>query len=809
MRRAWMNFAVLSTLAMLAASALPRTGDMARTKPSGTALTPAYCNTAHNVGRIALGISNDGTFGTGLSVAGSFRDCFTGETLVYCEYPLGSRTNYLFGAGLWIGAVVGADTLVSTGADGWSSPGNEFHPDEPPFGNMIYRSTRDQTAPTYEGAVSEQDYIAIYSDTCLTCLGVWNDWSGRPHRPLEIEVTQSSYAWSLPHLDDFVLMDYSIKNIGSQHLQNLYTGFLVDADVYNVALDGNTGARDDLSGFRGWQPATYLPPTCPPDSDRVNLAWTADNNGDLDLDSYYWVPHVTAMRIVRTPDDSPQVSFNWWASNGNPNYDYGPQTRAQVRDFGTGGTGTPEGDRNKYYLLSNGEFDFDQARVATIGANDPVWLPPPQDQAPAWALGMDTRYLLSFGPFDIEPGASLPVTLAYVAGANFHSSADNLDNLPNNPDAWYEGLNFDSLGQNAVWADWVYDNPGVDTDSDGYSGEFRICGDDTAWVKGDGVPDFRAVAIPLSPELWVEPRDSALWVRWNGFSAETLVDWASREKRFEGYNAYFSSSGPANGFACVGSYDREDYFCYHWDFGLSTWIRTESPIGTEAALCRYAPSGCDDPSWHPLDYTRQAPFVMPDFPDSILYFEPCLANACLFGWETPFRKRFPLAPKPEYARPQDVPPDSIDFYLTEDGYFKYYEYEFLIEDLLPDHPYWVSITSFDFGSMLAGAAPGESSVVGNAVMAVPTGGCCQGVVGNVNGLGEYPNEVTLGDIMLLVDVKFVSGDCSKLPCIQEADVNQDGGLEPNCNDHLSLGDIMMLIDHLFINPETAVLPDCL
>ena len=36
--------------------------------------------------------------------------------------------------------------------------------------------------------------------------------------------------------------------------------------------------------------------------------------------------------------------------------------------------------------------------------------------------------------------------------------------------------------------------------------------------------------------------------------------------------------------------------------------------------------------------------------------------------------------------------------LTEDGYLKYFEYEFEIKDLLPTVPYWVNDTAFDFGS---------------------------------------------------------------------------------------------------------------
>ena len=88
--------------------------------------------------------------------------------------------------------------------------------------------------------------------------------------------------------------------------------------------------------------------------------------------------------------------------------------------------------------------------------------------------------------------------------------------------------------------------------------------------------------------------------------------------------------------------------------------------------------------------------------------------------------------------------------------------------------------------------------------------CCIGRVGDANGSNEPTDEITLGDIMLLVDVKFISGDCSKLPCLTEADVNQDGGANPTCDDHVTLGDIMTLVDFLFITgPDVAVLPECL
>ena len=107
---------------------------------------------------------------------------------------------------------------------------------------------------------------------------------------------------------------------------------------------------------------------------------------------------------------------------------------------------------------------------------------------------------------------------------------------------------------------------------------------------------------------------------------------------------------------------------------------------------------------------------------------------------------------------------------------------------------------------LFGNTPAAAVDFANGVVTYDLG-CCVGRVGDANGSNEPADEVTLADIMLLVDVKFVSGDCSKLLCLAEADVNQDGGADPNCEDHVTLGDIMALVDFLFITG--AAIPPCL
>ena len=718
---------------------------------------PAYCVVEHNIGNMAMGITNHGAFGTGL-VRTYARDCFTQTPVRSCEYPKDSRTKYLFSGEIWVGAVVGTDTLVSTSGTG----NNEFHPDDAPAGLPRHRSTIDPSQPDFEGAISEQDYVAVYSDTCHRCSGMGNDdRDNRPHRPLNVEVTQTSMAWSYGYADDFILLDYNIKNIGLKRLDRMYIGIYVDADIMSLLQETTgRGYDDDLCGFRHKQPALYLRPPCPPDSDIVNVAWTADNDGGLLGPSYFpTTENITATRIVRTPRDSMDVSFNWWAySGGRATTYFGPQMKTTYRAML--GNGYPVGDRDYYHMLSNREFDYDQPRIMQIDELDSVWTKPPSQWAASWAKGMDTRYLLSFGPFVVDPGNSLPFTLAYVGGTRFHVTSTNFYNLPNNPDAWYEGVDFESLGTNATWAEWVYDNPGVDTDSDGYAGEYTICnlgGDsvwdcdtlvdssahpdtnyvecrwvyeraDTVWRRGDGVPDFRGAMPPPAPTVRVFPSNGRIRVVWNGARSENTPDIFSREVDFEGYRVYIARDERRKSFSVVASYDRENWNRYIWNFDRNEYELVVRPFDLQELRCLYADS-CNDTTWRPEQYPRTRPLVISggakredqifffeaqDFNRSILANDPVNAN-------TPIRKIYPDAPKPRTINVDSIRawyPGEDTLYLTEDGFIKFYEYELTIDDLLPTVAYWINVTAFDYGSPATGLGAMETNPATNPQVAM-------------------------------------------------------------------------------------------
>ncbi|MEE8404728.1 MAG: hypothetical protein V3S17_05005 [candidate division Zixibacteria bacterium] len=704
---------------------------------------PEHNAVAHRVGNMVLSISNNGTFGFGFMVAVS-EDHFTGRPIPFgCEVPKNGGVEYLFAAAFWVGAVVGRDTLVSVGADGWSFT-REMFPDPFPKGEMKKRSIIDPTdEDLFRDAISEEDFIALYTDTVTD--GVAADaFTSRPHKPIGIEITQRSFAWSYEYAEDFVLFDYRIKNIFSRTIRDVYMGIYVDADVGANAQDRYL---DDLCGFTPSFLDTHL--TCEY-VDITNLAWIADNDGDMDGLTAP-APHVTGTRIVRTPAESLQVSFNWWVSNGTASLDFGPRERPNVgslvepfRDFGTGGLGTPEGDRSKYYQLRNQEFDYDQAYTGVIRETDSIWLPPNQNLKDEIPTGFDTRYLLSFGPFDIDPGEELPISFAYVAGLDFHTDPNNLSNLPLDPDRYYENLHFKDFLVNARWAGWIYDNPGVDTDSNGYAGEMRFCPIDsfiagvdtffdslggidsvkdvyeynivdTTFASGDGVPDFRGASPPPAPALFIEPTIGEIRVRFNGYRSETTKDPFSRVIDFEGYRIYIARDDRTTSYSRLVSYDLENF--NKWTFNENavppTFELKDVPFTYEELFNLYA---FGDSSFNPVDYTRNRPFNHPLFPiDSVFFFEQQGFNVSSLTDPAGIRKVYPSQPYPSTLVLDSLP----DVEKTSDGLPRFFEYEYTIGNLLPTVPYWISVTAFDFGSPSSGLPSLETSVTFNTANAYP------------------------------------------------------------------------------------------
>ena len=704
-------------------------GGGALLRPTLQQAAPNMIVCTHNYNNLLLPISNFGYLGSG---SRGWPDCETGIGAPSGEFPAGSEISYLYAGALWIGAVVGEDTLVSVGFNGWAFQYEMIPCSDPIICNITKLSNRPGD-PDYDTvARSDLEFFAIYSDTIIDPSRNGRDWgTGSGHIPLNIEITQHSYSWSAEYAQDFVLIDYGIKNVGQERLENLYLGLYVDGDVAHIS-GGSAGYGDDMCGFRETVPSRagygYL--------DTINFAWIADNDGDQSDGAYdYMSPRsVAGVRVMRTPEENTKVTFNWWVSNGNSALDWGPMIEATRRNYGTGGQGTPEGDKNMYYILSNGEQDYDQTH-SYVDFSDDGWLPPNPAVA-AVALGGDTRYVISTGPFDIDAGDSLPMTLAYVAGEYLHKRPYNfVANMRENydPDVFYDNLSFEDAGLNCVWASWVYDNPGFVTEGDGGSGPFweivdTVNGEeviDTFYYAGDGVPDFRAATAPPSPVLRFTTSTGSVTLRWNGEFSETFIDPFTKVADFEGYSVYMGRLPHTNQLALLASHDFYNFKRYIWNEDAQEWTIYELPISLDLLHVLYGEA------FDPFDYPRERDNVGFVDDDGVTFcFDEVGWNQSIPGWQdgafvsgkTGFKKRFAseieagtVTPERDTLNPdlwvKDIDPLTGDSVL----YHKFYEYEFNIDNLLPSVAWYFSVTAFDFGDFANSLEPLESSPIANVV----------------------------------------------------------------------------------------------
>ena len=698
------------------------------------ATTPGIPNTqfaVHKVGKLGLTVSNFATFGTG-----SYgKLVIDGEEVLSCEYPINSNVEYLYTGALWIGAVLGEDTLVSVGHDGWYGI-TELLPDAGDAGAIIARSTL-KSSPYYDPqAVSEQDFIATYTDTATNpSLTGWDPIDDRPHIPLYVSVRQSSYAWSYTYAEDFLILDYQITNIGSQPLHDMYLGIYVDGSVYHLSRE-LTGSMDDICGFRRETP--MVTGIClerdtadDPWIDTINVAWIADNDGDPTPGGawdYASARAATGTKILRTPNLDANVSFNWWVSNMTSVLDFGPRRRGTLADpfqpFGTQ-LGTPLDDKNKYYIMRHPEFDYDQLFCAVSHVGEGFLSPPNLEYAIDFANGFDTRYLLSFGPFDAAPGETLPVTIAYIAGDDFHVSPNDFAQYfdPLHPDAYYRKLSFSDLDNNARWASWVFDNPGIDTDGDGDSGTFcwNYVWEDTTlfnpdssgpafyvaidsfktYYRGDGVPDFKGASPPPPPRLTVVPGFGTVTLRWNGQESESHIDAFTGRKDFEGYHVYFAEGNRLSDYVLLSSYDIEDYRVFRFDALRHDFFQVGPSVTRDQLRQTYG--AALDPAVY---YNGDHYFTDPQSGD-LVYCVPQERNQSDLSNPLGIHRVYPDARRENGAD------------TTEDGYLRYYEYEFVVDNLQPSRPLYFAVTAFDYASAGLGVGTLESSPLLNSVREYP------------------------------------------------------------------------------------------
>lgn len=334
-----------------------------------------------NVGNIALTITNFGTYGHGFTLW---------PRQPSCEYPIGSGIEHIFDGGLWIGAFTSNDSL-GTGRQGpfvttaavdaasVSARGGGFEFTNKPGDRVVERSALLDSKVYSPLAVSHQDFVMEYSDTSTTLAGgeIIPD-----HNPIGVAVHQESYSWNLSFANNFVIMNYWIKNVSGKYLDSVFVGLWTDAVVRNTNITSpRSGGSFYDKGGNGYSP-------------EFKIAYEFDATGDIGFtDSYVGIQFLGSSN----PVDS--VNFVSW----------------QFRNTSDPNLFAPQNDVERYRKME-GYFG---------GTNRYLWgISPDILKTPS-----NRSILIASGPFkNIPPGDSINVVYAIITAKKFGTDPAALDN---------------------------------------------------------------------------------------------------------------------------------------------------------------------------------------------------------------------------------------------------------------------------------------------------------------------------------------------------------------------------------------------
>lgn len=371
---------------------------------------------------------------SGPTLGGWTYDPETGELADHVVFPTGSNKSYVYNGALWVGGLVGGDTLVSVGY-GEIISGCELQPLDSVSGGVLR-----------VGNFADDEFLSATMDRPTENLG----------GVLGITLTAHSYTWTDSLYDNFAIITYTIGNRNSLPIIDGWIGIFVDDDIYTKTTDA--GANDDYSGMLD----TLLYDDNP--KSRVLIPYGIDNNGDPGDGGWdsAAVLGTASIRLLDADFIVQRENFNWWVAPWSYYWaNFGPRRLGTPEDplryFGTGDRiGSPVTDGDRYYILSHPEVDYPGSEIVIHDSTD-GWLPLP-DTLAEYVYGTDTRFLYSFGPFDLAPGDSLSFTLAVVVADNTHREPTDYAVYfdPQNPSLWRSRLDFGPLMKQHRRVDSVY-----------------------------------------------------------------------------------------------------------------------------------------------------------------------------------------------------------------------------------------------------------------------------------------------------------------------------------------------------------------
>lgn len=370
-----------------------------------------------------LPITNYGTFGYGINRAGG-------------EWPRGSGNMYIYGAGIWVGALpTRRETLVTSGYDPSSgkseftpgcwenatTPGNYardfervyIYPEDWPPNPTDFPTSMQDSIPTplripLPTGDTVKGHIYPIPRTTISTADAWTVFNDRDvtlhvnsDPAIGVEIYQYTYSWTLPDKRDIVFFTLHVKNVSGHKLNGMYLAMVCDADIGNAADDmaslilrkyiknrtgtdsvfcKNVGYCWDSDFSEGWEtPPGYVGF----DFLQSPYAFDSDHNGNGVIDS---VDHIDNNHngMIDEPAELEQLGLT------------------AFKIF-TLAAGDPRDNFAQYMCMTGHNYRAPYDYVPFDST----------DVTPA-----DKRFLQATGPFDLDTNAIATVTIAVMAAAS-------------------------------------------------------------------------------------------------------------------------------------------------------------------------------------------------------------------------------------------------------------------------------------------------------------------------------------------------------------------------------------------------------
>ena len=657
----------------------------------------------HTAGDLQMNITNFGFLGSLPS------STYPMSEFPSAQWPAGSGVEYLYAAGLWIGARIDGVESVSTGY-----PQMEFYPSKDAV-DRVYRAYEGIPGGGHYPGRADDDGDGKVDEDRLN--GIDDDGDGRidedfaalgklmyscrfrdddptatmlspEHSPLNIAVRQETYQWSSESFKDFIVAHYEITNVGSRYLTEVYPAIYADLDA--GPRDRGSYYRDDYIGMWEGNRCTARGGTEWPVS--FSIVYVYDNDGDDGRTPGYFgvmmLGYTTRVMVLQGMTFDGKV------------YNYPMRTTPMVRGIRVFAGLLP--------FLYGGEPVNDTERYASLSkaGNDPV----PYNMN-------DYKVLMSMGPFGyLEPDSTISLDVAFIAGNGLEDMLDN-----------------------AAAAALLYRGIWVNADNDPGTGVLSRESPMTGPLK-NFVPDLRVIDLDALDQV---PKRDTIWVNADYFEEEMRYDlrsacriasqvttayWTGTEARETQVRYVTSSSSMPPRMRLVAG---DNKVIIHWDNlselvpdqltlkhdfeGYEVWraYNWHRPLGTTES------SGPESELWHLLERGDLVNGVSPDYdfqrPAAFggFQYEPLAHLADRSSLLRSFEESIRYSPLAEIPCPPGLTSEECDtlealarWNLGYEGGRQYYQYT--DNDAKNGMPYFYAVVAYDH----AYDSYGEPSAIG-------------------------------------------------------------------------------------------------